>query len=530
MVLMGTVTIVLLIACANISNLLLSRASARSREFALRLSLGCGRGRLIRQLLTESMVLVFFAAIAAAVIQVWTGGLLTQLVPPTNMPIGLATTSMSWSVLAFTATIALITAVVFGLAPALQAGRTDLVTNLKADPGRLAGGRRSWLRHSLVVSQMAFALLLLASAGLFLRSLGNARLLDVGFKTDGILLASVDLFSAGYDPARGAELLTRVLDEIRATPGVESATMARRVPLGISTGSSSMTIEPEGYVAPKDDAADTYLAWVGADYFRLMRIPVLSGREFTSSDRPDDPEVIIVNRAFVDRYWPGQNPISRRVRFGEKWLPVAGVVANSKYRRINEPPSPFVYLSTTWNYRPDVVLHVKTQSAPEGFADRLRDIVRRADPTLPLFSVMTLSDSVKAASIQQNMAASVLSVFGALALVLASIGLYASMAYSVSRRTREMGARLALGAAPADITRLVLRQAVRLIAVGLIIGLVLTLGASQLFATLLVGIRPFDPITLAGVAGLLTVIAIVASYVPARRASRLDPLKALRQE
>jgi predicted permease len=529
-VLMATVTIVLLIACANISNLLLSRASARSREFALRLSLGCGRGRLIRQLFTESLVLVSFAAVAAAVIQVWTGGLLTQLVPATNMPIGLATTTVSWPVLAFTAGVAFVTAVIFGLAPAMQAGRTDLVTNLKADTGRLAGTRRSWLRNSLVVSQMAFALLLLASAGLFIRSLGNARLLDVGFTTDGVLLGSVDLFSAGYDQTRGAQLLTRVLDEIRAVPGVESASLARRVPLGISTGSSSTTMEPEGYVAPKDDPAATYLAWVAADYFRVMRIPVLSGREFTTADRPDQPELILVNRAFVDRYWPGQNAIGRRVRFGDEWLTVAGVVANSKYRRINEPPSPFVYLSTVWNYRPDVVFHVKAQSAAERFAERLRTIVQRVDPTLPVYGVMTLDEAVQAASIQQSMAASVLSVFGVLALGLASIGLYASMAYSVSRRTKEMGARLALGAAPADIVRLVLRQSARLISAGLVIGLVLTFGAAQLFSRLLVGVRPFDPPTFALVAAVLTVIAIIASYVPARRASRLDPLKALRQD
>lgn len=530
MVLMATVTIVLLIACANISNLLLSRAAARSREFALRLSLGCGRGRLIRQLLTESLVLVFVAAIAAAVVQVWTGGLITTLMPPANLPIGLATAPFSWPVLAFTAGAAFLTAVIFGLAPALHAGRTNLVNNLKADAGQLAGGRRSWLRNSLVVSQMAFALLLLASAMLFVRSLQNARLYDIGFKTDKVLLASVDLFSAGYDPARGTQMLTSVLEEIRALPDVEAASLARRVPLGISTGSSSNGVEPEGYVAPKDDPAIANLAWVAPDYFRLMRIPVLAGREFNNNDRADEPEVIVVNRTFVDRFWPGQSAIGKRVRYGRTWLTVAGVVANSKYRRLNEPNTPFIYLSTTWNYRPDVTFHVKARSSAEQLVEPLRAIVRRADPTLPLYSVMTFDDSVKAASIQQRLAASMLTFFGVLALVLASIGLYASMAYSVSRRTREMGARLALGAAPADITRLVLRQAARLIAIGLVIGLVLALGAAQAFSALLVGVRPFDPIAFGLVAVVLTAIAVVACYVPARRASRLDPLKALRQE
>ena len=529
MVLMATVTIVLLIACANISNLLLSRASDRSREFALRLSLGCGRGRLIRQLLTESLFLVFCAAIVAAVLQIWTTGLLTQLVPPNNLPVGLAIAPFSWPVLAFTAVLALITAVVFGLAPALQAGRTDLVTNLKADAGKLGGSRR-WLRNSLVVSQMAFALLLLASAVLFIRSVGNTRLLDFGFKTDNVLLASVDLFSAGYDPARGARMLTEVLEDVRALPEVEAASLARRVPLGISTGSSSMGVAPEGYVAPKDDPAFANLAWVSADYFRLMSIPLLAGREFTAGDRADQPEVVVVNRAFVDRYWPGQNAIGRRVRLGTQSSTVAGVVANSKYRRLTEPDLPFIYLSTVWNYRPDVTLHLKAKSSPEQLIEPLRAILRRADATLPIYNLMTLEESVKAASIQQRIAASVLAVFGLLALVLASIGLYASMAYSISRRTREMGARLALGAAPADIIRLVLRQAATLISVGVAIGLLLTFGAAQLFSSMLVGVRPFDPVTLFLTAAVLTAVAAVASYVPARRAARLDPLKALRHD
>jgi predicted permease len=530
LVLMGTVTIVLLIACANIANLLLSRAAARSREFALRLSLGCGRGRLIRQLLTESLVLVFFAAIAAAVIQVWTGGVLLQLLPPNNMPVGLTTPLLNGRVLAFTAAVAFLSAVIFGLAPAWQAGRTDLVTNLKVDTSRLAGGRRSWLRNALVVSQMAFALLLLTSAGLFIRSLGQAKTFDVGFQADGVLIASLDLFSAGYDRQRGTELLAQVLDDVRALPGVEAASLSRRVPLGISTGSSSSTIEVEGYVPPKDDDVMGFFGWVAADYFRVMQIPVLAGREFSSADRADLPETVLVNRAFVDRYWPGQNAIGRRVRIGGDWLTVSGVVGNSKHRRLTERAEPFVYFSTAWRFRPDVVLHLKAQGDPERFAEPLRAIVRRADPTLPLFNVMKLNDHVKAASFQQQVSASLLSVFGALALLLASIGLYASMAYSVSRRTREMGARLALGAAPKDITRLVLGHAARLISIGVAIGLGLAFVAAQLMSSLLFGIQPLDLATFVGVTVVLTVIAMTASYLPARRAAHLDPLQALRQE
>jgi predicted permease len=528
-VLMAMVAIVLLIACANVANLLLSRASVRRREFAVRLSLGCSPGRLVRQLLAEAALLVSLAGIAAIVAHVWTGGLLTWFLPPNDFPIALFS-HVDIRVALFTAAAAFASALIFGLAPALQAGRTDLVEDLKGHSSQLPGHRRSWFRSTLVVSQMAFSLLLLASAGLFLRSFQNAKFFDLGFKTDHVLLSSVDLFSAGYDRSRGAQMLTQIVDEIRALPTVESASLARRVPLGISTGSSSTTLEPEGYTAPKDDPAWSYLNWVGTDYFRTMGIPVLAGREFSGEDRPDHPESLIVNRTFANRYWPGQNPLGKRIRFGKDSYPVIAVVADSKYRRLNESASPFVYLSTTWNYRPDVTLHIRTATDPRLLAEPVRAIVRRVDARLPVFGVRTLEEHVRGASFQQRLAASLLCAFGALALLLASIGLYATMTYSVSRRTRELGARLALGATRRDILRLVLGQAARLTAIGVGIGLLLATAASPLFSTLLVGVRPLDLPTFAAVTVALSCIAAFASYLPARRAARLDPLEALRYE
>lgn len=311
---------------------------------------------------------------------------------------------------------------------------------------------------------------------------------------------------------------------------MESASFARRVPLGISPGSSSSTLEPESYVAPKDEPAWAYFNWVAPDYFRTMGIPVVAGHEYSVADRPDAPEVFVVNRTFADRYWPGQNPIGKRIRYGKDWYTVAGVVGNTKFRRLSEPPSPFVYLSTTWNYRPDVVFHLRTTTEPELLADSLRAIVKHADATLPLYGVVTLEEHVKSASFQQRMAAALLTAFGALALLLASIGLYATMAYSVSQRTRELGARLALGATRRDILSLVLGQALRLTLTGLVIGLGLASVTAPLFSTLLVGVEPFDPTTLGAVTLLLFVIAAAASYVPARRAAQLDPLQALRYE
>jgi predicted permease len=353
---------------------------------------------------------------------------------------------------------------------------------------------------------------------------------DVGFTTDHMLIASLDLFSAGYDRARGTQALDRVIAAIRALPGVESASLARRVPLGLSTGASSTTLEPEGYIAPKDEPAWAYLNWVDRDYFRTMRIAMIAGREFTSDDRADRPEVLVVNRTFAARYWPGEDAVGKRVRFGQAWYRVVGVASDSKYRRLNEPASPFVYLSTVWNYRPDVVLHVRTVSDPEPLAGAVRAVVHDVDPRLPVFGLTTLAQHVRAASFQQRLAAALLSVFGALALLLASVGLYATVAYSVSRRTRELGARLALGATRRDITQLIVFQAARTAAVGLAIGLILAMGAAQLFASLLVGVRPVDPPILGGVTLLLSATALFASYVPARRAARLDPLDALRDQ
>ena len=261
-----------------------------------------------------------------------------------------------------------------------------------------------------------------------------------------------------------------------------------------------------------------------------MGIPVVAGREFTTADRPDQPEVFVINRTFARRYWQDANPVGRRIRLGKTWYEVAGVVADSKYRRLNEPASPFVYLSTTWNYRPDVVFHVRTTGDPRLLAEPVRAIIHRADAKLPVFGPVTLEDHIQSASFQQRLGASLLSAFGVLAVLLSSIGLYATIAYSVSRRTRELGARLAMGATRRDIMRLVLTQAVRVTAIGLAIGLGLAIGAAQLFGTLLVGVRPVDPATLIAVTLLLSGIAIVASYGPARRAARLDPLQALRYE
>ncbi|HEU5450433.1 MAG TPA: ABC transporter permease [Terriglobales bacterium] len=528
LVLMAVVGVILLITCANIANLLLSRAVARRREFAVRLSIGCSRMRLMRQMVTETMLLVTLAAAGALVAQRWTAGLLLRFIPPSDLPITLVT-GLDLRILGFTAALALASALFFGIVPAWQAGRTELATALKNDSAQ-GGTRRAWLRNTLVVSQLALSLLLLISAGLFVRSLQQAKLFDPGFRADHLLLSQVDLFSAGYDKARGQQALERMLSGIRNLPGVESASMARRVPLSLAGGSSSSTIEPEGYEAPKGTKAWSYFNTVAPQYFQTMRIPVLRGREFSASDRPDAPEGFMINQTFAERYWPGQDPIGKRIRYGRNWYPVIGMVADSKYRKLNEPASPFVYLSTTWNYVPAVIFHVRTATDPRAVAAPLRSVVAQVDPKLPVYGVSTMEETIQAASFQQRLSASLLGAFGLLAVVLASVGLYASMAYSVSRRTRELGVRMALGASRRDVGRLVLGNALRLTGVGVAIGLLLAAGATRLFASLLFGVSAGDPAIFGGVVALLAAIALIAAYLPARRAAQLDPLQALRCE
>ncbi|HVN08973.1 MAG TPA: ABC transporter permease [Patescibacteria group bacterium] len=528
LVLMGVVGVILLITCANIANLLLSRAVVRRREFAVRLSIGCSRMRLLRQLVTETLVLVALSAAAALVAQRWTAGLLLLFIPPSDLPIALVT-NLDLRILGFTAAVALASAVFFGILPAWQASRTDLVVTLKSD--RIQGSvRQPWLRNAIVVSQLALSLPLLISASLFIRSLQNAELFDPGFRTDNMLLASVDLLSAGYDQARGSQTVDRILTEIRALPGVESASYARRVPLAIGGGSSSTSLDAEGFEPPKGSSAWSYLNWVGPGYFRTMGIPVVQGREFEVSDRPENPEGLVVNQTFAERYWPGEDPIGKRIRFSQAWYPVIGVVGDSKFRRLNEPFSPFVYLSTAWNYRPDVIFHIRVSSDPMSLARPVRAIVHQVDPELPVFDVVTLKENITAASFQQKLAASLLGVFGGMALLLASVGLYGTMAYSVARRTHEMGVRMALGASRRAISRLVVTNALRITAVGIVAGTALAVVATRLISKLLFGVQPTDPASFGGVILLMAVIAVVASVIPARRAARLDPMAALRDE
>jgi predicted permease len=531
LLLMGVVGVVLLIACANVANLLLARATGRRKEIAVRLALGAGRARLVRQMLTESTLLALLGGAAGVAIAFWTSGLLMLMVPPTDFPVAMDL-RVNPSVLAFTFGVALLTGLIFGLAPALQATRADLVAALKDEAASVSSGRRKgWLRNSLVVAQVSLSLVLLIAAGLFLRSLRAVHTFDLGFNPQNVLLVSTDLFPNGYDSAKGRQFYEELLRRVEQLPGVRAATLSRRVPLGFG-GTSSTTFTVEGYEPAKDEQVWSFIYNVGPNYLRAMEIPLARGRDFSVEDRRGAPAVAVINETLASRYWKDAHPVGRRFQFGdgEEWITIVGVARDSKYRTLNERPSPMIFLPVLQFYRGDLNLHVRAAGDPTALTAAVTGEIRAMDPNLPVFNIRTMEGNIRAASFQQRMASGLLGVFGFLALGLAAVGIYGVISYSVGQRMQEMGIRIALGAQRADILRLIVGQGMRLIAIGLAIGLAAAFGAARLMASLLFGVSATDTVTFAALPLLLAGVALLACYVPARRATRIDPIRALRYE
>jgi macrolide transport system ATP-binding/permease protein len=529
--LMTVVGLVLLIACANLANLLLARASARRREIGIRLALGAGRWALLRQLLAESVLLSLLGGVAGAMGAAWTAEALSTFRPPLPVPVVLDL-GLDLRVLAFTLAVSLATGVLFGLAPALAATRTDVVSALKDDgAGTGAGPRRSRLRSALVVGQVSVALLLLVGSGLFLRSLRNAHTIDPGFEPGGLAMASVDLVLGGQKEDAGRAFYLRALAEARALPGVVAATFVKDAPLGLGGTRRGMRIE--GYTPRPHEDMEVALTAVGPGYFETMRIPVHKGRPLLESDGPGRPLVAVVNEAFVRRYWNGQEALGRRLRLGGEQAPyteVVGVARDGKYRTLGEDPRPFVFLPLLQDYDGEATLIARTGGSPAEVASQLRRRLFEIDPRVPVFDVKTMDEHLRFTLLPIRLAASVLGLFGAVALLLATLGLYGVMSYVVSQRHREVGIRMALGARPADVLRLVVGQGMRLTLVGMAAGLAAALALTRLVSGLLYGVSPIDPWTFAGVSAVMGSVALVACLLPARRAARVDPLVALRFE
>jgi macrolide transport system ATP-binding/permease protein len=533
-VLMIVVGIVLLIACANIANLLLSRASKRRREVAIRLALGAKRSRLVRQLMVESMVLAVLGGVAGMAVASWTLSAIIVAELPLPFPVDPNALSLDPTVLGFTAGLALLTGLLFGLAPALQASKPDVVPVLKNELVPSAAGHRGIrgllsLRQVLVVVQVALSLIALIAAGLFLRELRNAQRIDTGFETRGVLVTNFNLLREGYMPERGMTFYDQIVERAAALPGVQGAAIAQSPPLA---GGFSRSVFPEGADTTTTGRILVQVNTVSTGYFQTIGIPLVRGRDFARSDTAQAPKVVIVNQTMATQFWKGQDPLGKRFKFfgDEDFTTVIGVARDSKYNGVAEDPQNFIYQPMSQNYTPQATLHVRTAGDAASLAKAVRGAVRELDPSLSVFNVRTLAEQVSNSLQPLTMNVLMLGVFGALALLLASIGLYGVASYSVAQRTREIGVRMALGAQPSSVVGLVLGQGMALVGIGLAVGLVVAYSAAGLMSTLVQAVNPHDPLTFAATAAGLGAVALLASYIPARRATRIDPLIALRTD
>lgn len=522
--------LVLALACANVTNLLLSRAVGRRRDMAIRLSLGASRTRLLRQLLTESLLLAALAGGAGLTIAYWTSGTLMAFVPPVDLPIDLGL-RIDRLTFAFAFLVSLVTGVVFGLAPALQASNPDTAHALKEEAGRsMSGGATARrLRSALVVAQVAVCLVLLVSAVLFARSLTAARLLDPGFDTTHQLVATVDLGANGYTQEAGWQFQTHLLERVGALPGVQSASLARLVPLGMS-GMNSRIVSIDGYSPSPNEELNFNYNNIGPRYFETMRAPLVAGREFEIADVRGTEPVVMVNETMARRYWPDGNALGGRVRFANTWHRVVGIAPNVKQRTLNESPAPYLYLAMAQYYASNATILVRTLGDAGGSIAAVREAVRALDPNLPVFDARTMVEHAQTAVFPQRMGATLLGVMGIVALLLATIGLYGVISYAVGQRRAEMGIRLALGATPARLQRMVVTQGLVMAGAGVVVGLGAALGAAPLLRSMLPGITPSDPLTFIVVPLGLTLVALAAAWIPARRAAGTDPVIALRAE
>lgn len=523
---MVVVGLLLLIACINVANLFLARATERRREMAIRLSLGAPRGRIVAQLLTESVVFALVAGVVGVLLAYAAIRVVNSLTLPIDYPVDFGLT-LDRSVLAFTIAVSLLTGMVFGLAPALQASRPEMISALKGEVSLAPRGRHRLIR-TLVVAQAALSILLLIGAGLFIRGLQAATLVDKGFDEENLLLASVDPALQGYDRAR-TEVFYRDLGAgLSSLAGVEAVGFARMVPLSLQN--SDRGVEIPGYEPAPDEGMSIRYNVVTPGYFAAMAIPLLEGREFSETDTEDGTPAVIVNRHFADRFWPGDDPVGKLVRTAGAERVVVGVVKTGKYWSLGEEPEDFMYLpqAQVWSY--PMTIHLRTRGNPESFAALVRQEVRRLDPDMPVADLRTMTSQLGISLFPARIGGAALGIFGILATILASVGVYGVMAYGVSQRTREIGMRIALGADRGRVIGLLVREGMATVGIGAALGLAAALAASRLMAGLIYGVSTVDPVTFFAVPGLLGVVALAATYLPARRAASLDPMVALRAQ
>jgi predicted permease len=531
LVLMGMVGVVLLIACANVANLLLARSSARRREIALRVALGAGRARLVRQLLLESLLLALAGGLVGTIFAIWTGDALLQSLPYENAP-RVFEAAPDLRVALFTFLVSLATGLAFGAVPAFSATRPEVAPTLKNEAANLASRASGRFRSSLVVAQVALSLLLLIGAGLFVKSLSNLGAIDPGFEPDGILTFAVNPALNGYELERRMEVITRIREEASAVPGVRSVSLGE-VPL-MTNSRSSTTVKVEGYESKEDEDMNPGLNGVGPEFFSTLGIPLLAGRDFTAGDDLKAPRVAVVNTSFVRYFYGGGDAVGRRFSFGrdeDTPITIIGVVGDGKSMNLREEPERFLYLpytqSTDLGY---VAFYARAALDPEILGERMREAVARVDPSLPVTDLKTMNRQIDESLYTERMVAALSVAFGGLATLLAAVGLYGVLSYTVAARTREIGIRVALGAERKGVLLLVLKEVALLMVLGVAIGLPASLIAGRLIETELYGLSGRDPVAMVLATLLLFATAALAGYIPAARASRVDPMVALRYE
>lgn len=530
---MGIVGLVLLIACVNLANLLLAQAASREKEMGVRAAMGASRGRVMQQLLTESLVLSFLATLAGLAIAYSGRSVLWSFRPPFIQDSDLDL-SFDSHVLLFTVGVALLTAVLIGLAPALKASKSDLINILKiGGRGNTIGWTSNPFRSMLVVTEIALALVALVGAGLFIRSMQSAQSLDPGFESKNLFMFNFDLGAMHYEEGRGQQFFRAALERAQSSPGVVAATVSDGPPLQTAF---LRTIFPEG----QDEKSGfrgtlTTVNDISPSFFQTLRIPMVNGREFNDEDRATTKPVAIASEAMAKHFWPNepvQNVVGKRFHFiGENALrEIVGVAKNTVVNNIGEEPQPLVYLPLTQNYAPAVVMQVRTSARPESLISTVRGQVQSLDPNLALTNVLTVEELIGQGLWAPRMGAAMLAVFGGLALLLAIIGVYGVLSYSVNQQTREIGIRMAMGAQPGRVLKLIVGQGMSLAGAGLLLGLIVAFAAMRLLSTLLYGVSAHDPLTFISVSLILALAAATACFIPARRATRVDPIIALRYE